>query len=65
MTTVSLKTTTYNFGFRGVLSHTKSDSNAKCKACGFKYPLEQLTKFGGHLICKFCLKDMERNLCIK
>lgn len=33
----------------------------RCKGCDLKYDYTALVEFGGHWICKFCIKDMEVN----
>lgn len=62
MQTVSSLNTTSNFAFRCFVSKSKFDGYSRCKACLLKYDSKDLIEFGGHMICRFCLKDLETHL---
>lgn len=54
----------WNFGTpRSPLSfmENKHDRLVRCKACGLKYDASEIQLFGGHHICRFCIKDLEIN----
>lgn len=37
------------------------DNLIRCKACSLKYDASDIQFFGGHHICKYCIKDLESN----
>lgn len=52
-----------NFG--GPVAYANNDRHERllrCKGCRLKYEKHLLIQFATHLVCKFCMKDLEKNV---
>lgn len=52
-----------NFGSPTIYaSNDRHERLLRCKGCRLKYEKHLLVEFATHLVCKFCLKDLEKNV---
>lgn len=59
-TTTLLTKRTGSWAYRHCYHVSKSKPGVwKCKACGGNFDLVELVEMAGHMICKFCIHDME------